>query len=38
MMIASLAVVGHLTVLHHDRDFDWINQVYGRPAVEWLAL
>jgi predicted nucleic acid-binding protein len=38
VMIASLAVVGHLTVLHHDRDFDRINQVYGEPAVEWLAL
>jgi len=38
VMIASLAVVGHLTVLHHDRDFDRINQVYGDPAVEWLAL
>ncbi|MGH3812462.1 MAG: hypothetical protein ACRDUV_08400 [Pseudonocardiaceae bacterium] len=25
VMIASLAVVGHLTVLHHDRDFDRIN-------------
>ena len=38
VMIASLAVVGHLTVLHHERDFDLINQVYGESAVEWLAL
>jgi predicted nucleic acid-binding protein len=38
VMIASLAVVGRLTVLHHDRDFDRINQVYGGPAVEWLTL
>jgi hypothetical protein len=34
VVIASLAVVGHLTELHHDRDFGRINQVYGEPAVE----
>ncbi|MGH3914433.1 MAG: PIN domain-containing protein [Pseudonocardiaceae bacterium] len=38
VMIASLAVVGRLTVLHHDRDFDRINKVYGDPAIEWPAL
>jgi hypothetical protein len=30
----QLAVAGHLTVWPLDR----INQVYGEPAVEWLAL
>lgn len=38
VMIASIAAVGRMTVLHHDRDFDRIAQVYGEPAVEWLAL
>ncbi|MGH3975668.1 MAG: hypothetical protein ACRDS9_20395 [Pseudonocardiaceae bacterium] len=38
VMIASLAVAGQLTVLHHDRDFDRINQVYCEPSVERLVL
>ncbi len=38
VMVASLAVVGRLTVLHHDRDFDRINQIYGEPTAEWLSL
>ncbi len=33
VMIASLAVAGRLTVLHHDRDFNRINQVYGEPVA-----
>lgn len=38
VMVASLAVVGRLAVLHHDRDFDRINQIYGEPTAEWLSL
>lgn len=38
VMVASLAVVERLTVLHHDRDFDRIASAYGAPAVERLAV
>lgn len=38
VMIAALAVVDRLTVLHHDRDFDRIAAAYGAPAVERLAM
>lgn len=31
-MIASLATVDRLAVLHDDRDFDHIRDVYGAPA------
>ncbi|MGH9155357.1 MAG: PIN domain-containing protein [Acidimicrobiales bacterium] len=38
VMIASVAVVEHLTVLHHDRDFDRIAEAYGGPSVERLDV
>jgi predicted nucleic acid-binding protein len=38
VMIASVAVVERLTVLHHDRDFDRIRAVYGKPEAVWLTL
>lgn len=38
VLVASLAVVQPLTVLHHDRDFDRITEAYGQPAAEWLAM
>ncbi|MGH8907241.1 MAG: hypothetical protein ACRD0K_12120 [Egibacteraceae bacterium] len=38
VMVASLAVVQRLSVVHHDRDFDRIKQVYGAPDAEWLRL
>lgn len=38
IMIASIAAAENLTVLHDDRDFERIHEVYGRPAVERLAL
>lgn len=38
VMIASLAVVERLTVLHHDRDFDRIAEAYGAPSVERLSV
>ncbi len=36
VIIASVAAVHRLTVLHHDRDFDRISEVYGEPATERL--
>lgn len=38
VMIASIAVVDRLTVLHDDRDFDRIREVYGAPRGERLHL
>lgn len=38
VMIASIAVVDRLTVLHDDRDFDRIREVYGAPDGERLRL
>lgn len=38
VMIASIAVVDRLTVLHDDRDFDRIREVYGAPPGERLSL
>lgn len=38
VMIASIAVADLLTVLHDDRDFDRIRQVYGAPPAERLTL
>ncbi|MGH3977476.1 MAG: PIN domain-containing protein [Pseudonocardiaceae bacterium] len=38
VMIASVAVVERLTVLHHDRDFDRIRAAYGKPEAVWLTL
>lgn len=38
VLIASLAVVQRLTVLHHDRDFDRITEAYGQPEAEWLTM
>jgi len=38
VMIASIAVADQLTVLHDDRDFDRIRQVYGAPPAERLTL
>lgn len=38
VMIASIAVVDRLTVLHDDRDFDRIQEVYGAPSGERLSL
>lgn len=37
VMIASIAAVERLTVLHDDRDFERIHEVYGGPVVERLA-
>lgn len=36
VLIAALAVANRLTVLHDDKDFDRIHDVYGEPAVERL--
>jgi predicted nucleic acid-binding protein len=38
VMVASIAVAYRLTVLHDDRDFDRIRQVYGALAAERLVL
>jgi predicted nucleic acid-binding protein len=38
VMIASIAVADRLTVLHDDRDFDRIREVYGAPVGERLGL
>ena len=38
IMIASIAAVERLTVLHDDRDFERIHEVYGEPVVERLGL
>lgn len=38
VMIASIAVVERLTVLHDDRDVDRIREVYAAPLVERLRL
>lgn len=38
VMIAALAVVERLTVLHDDRGFGWIHDAYGAPTVERLVL
>lgn len=38
ILIASIAIIERLTVLHHDRDFDRINEAYGGPAVERLVF
>lgn len=37
VMIASIAAVDRLTVLHDGRDFDHIRDVYGAPAAERLV-
>lgn len=38
VLIASIAVVERLTVLHHDRDFDRIREIYGGPETERLNV
>jgi len=38
VMVASIAAVNRLVVLHDDQDFDRIRHVYGHPEVERLAL
>lgn len=38
LMIASIAAVERLTVLHHDRDFERIREACGGPDVERLVL
>jgi predicted nucleic acid-binding protein len=37
-LVAAVAVVERLTVLHDDRDFERIREVYGAPANERLRL
>ena len=38
VLVAAVAVVERLTVLHDDRDFERIQAVYGAPANERLRL
>lgn len=38
VLVASIAVAEGLTVLHDDRDFERIREVYGEPAAERLVL
>jgi predicted nucleic acid-binding protein len=38
VLVAAVAVVERLTVLHDDRDFERISQVYGAPDNERLRL
>lgn len=38
VLIASIAVVEGLTLLHDDRDFERIEEVFGRPASQRLSL
>lgn len=38
VMVASIAVVAQLTVLHDDHDFDRISNAYGAPETERLRL
>jgi hypothetical protein len=38
VMVAAVAAADGLTVLHDDRDFDRIAEVFGAPAVERLRL
>jgi predicted nucleic acid-binding protein len=38
VLIAAVAVVERLSVLHDDRDFERIEKVYGAPANERLRL
>ncbi|MDN5747345.1 MAG: VapC toxin family PIN domain ribonuclease [Pseudonocardia sp.] len=38
VLVASIAVAEGLTVLHDDRDFERIRDVYGGPAAERLVL
>lgn len=38
VLIAALAVANRLTVLHDDKDFNRIHDVYAAPAVERLRL
>ncbi len=38
VMVASVALVERLTVLHDDRDFERIEEVYGAPEHERLRL
>jgi predicted nucleic acid-binding protein len=38
VLVAAVVVVERLTVLHDDRDFDRIQEVYGGPAYERLRL
>lgn len=38
VMIASIAVVDGMTVLHEDQDFDRIRAAYGAPLADHLSL
>ena len=38
VLVASVAVVEKLTVLHDDRDFERIEKAYGAPANQRLRL
>lgn len=36
LLIAAVAEVNSLTILHYDKDFDTISQATGQPA-QWIA-
>lgn len=38
VLVAALAAANRLTVLHDDKDYDRIHEVYGAPAAERLRL